>query len=199
MQYGRQRERGHREISRRDVESHGEGRGDRNRAPAARRDEGAEPDARRRAGRAREAGRGRQRVRVLARACSTGGRAVRRHAADCCRAGAGIGRPGREVVGPERRRHRRRADHRGPARRCRAPHRRARRRAAAGRHLARELPRALEARIDELTLGPVGARAPLFVTVGRYCKPRRHASLEKAQRRGSALVRSEKESECARA
>ncbi|MDR8105590.1 1-pyrroline-5-carboxylate dehydrogenase [Burkholderia cenocepacia] len=54
---------------------------------------------------------------------------------------------------------------------------------------------ALEARIDELTLGPVGARAPLFVTVGRYCKPRRHASLEKAQRRGSALVRSEKESE----
>ncbi|MPV69429.1 1-pyrroline-5-carboxylate dehydrogenase [Burkholderia sp. BE17] len=54
---------------------------------------------------------------------------------------------------------------------------------------------ALEARIDELTLGPVGARAPLFVTIGRYCKPRRHASLEKAQRRGSALVRSEKESE----
>ncbi|KWF81271.1 1-pyrroline-5-carboxylate dehydrogenase [Burkholderia cepacia] len=53
----------------------------------------------------------------------------------------------------------------------------------------------LEARIDELTLGPVGARAPLFVTVGRYCKPKRHASLEKAQRRGSALVRSEKESE----
>ncbi|MBG0865465.1 1-pyrroline-5-carboxylate dehydrogenase [Burkholderia sp. 9779_493] len=54
---------------------------------------------------------------------------------------------------------------------------------------------ALEARIDELTLGPVGARAPLFVTVGRYCKPRRHTSLEKAQRRGSALVSSEKESE----
>ncbi|MBY8604191.1 1-pyrroline-5-carboxylate dehydrogenase [Burkholderia arboris] len=54
---------------------------------------------------------------------------------------------------------------------------------------------ALEARIDELTLGPVGARAPLFVTVGRYCKPRRHSSLEKAQKRGSALVRSEKESE----
>ncbi|WP_334071160.1 1-pyrroline-5-carboxylate dehydrogenase [Burkholderia cepacia] len=53
----------------------------------------------------------------------------------------------------------------------------------------------LEARIDELTLGPVGARAPLFVTVGRYCKPKRHTSLEKAQRRGSALVRSEKESE----
>ncbi|MBN3832917.1 1-pyrroline-5-carboxylate dehydrogenase [Burkholderia sp. Ac-20344] len=53
----------------------------------------------------------------------------------------------------------------------------------------------LEARIDELTLGPVGARAPLFVTVGRYCKPKRHTSLEKAQRRGSALVRTEKESE----
>ncbi|KVE11197.1 1-pyrroline-5-carboxylate dehydrogenase [Burkholderia vietnamiensis] len=53
----------------------------------------------------------------------------------------------------------------------------------------------LEARIDELTLGPVGARAPLFVTVGRYCKPKRHTSLEKALRRGSALVRSEKESE----
>ncbi|ENH6339725.1 1-pyrroline-5-carboxylate dehydrogenase [Burkholderia vietnamiensis] len=54
---------------------------------------------------------------------------------------------------------------------------------------------ALEARIDELTLGPVGARAPLFVTVGRNCKPQRHESLEKAQRRGRALVRSEKESE----
>ncbi|WP_241017603.1 hypothetical protein [Burkholderia sp. Ac-20349] len=53
----------------------------------------------------------------------------------------------------------------------------------------------LEARIDELTLGPVGARAPLFVTVGRYCKPKRHTSLEKAQKRGSALVRGEKESE----
>ncbi|WP_254599180.1 1-pyrroline-5-carboxylate dehydrogenase [Burkholderia lata] len=53
----------------------------------------------------------------------------------------------------------------------------------------------LEARIDELTLGPVGARAPLFVTIGRYCKPKCHASLEKAQKRGSALVRSEKKSE----
>ena len=53
----------------------------------------------------------------------------------------------------------------------------------------------LEARIDELTLGPVGARAPLFVTVGRNCKPQRHESLEKAQRRGRALVHSEKESE----
>ncbi|AOI65527.1 1-pyrroline-5-carboxylate dehydrogenase [Burkholderia territorii] len=54
---------------------------------------------------------------------------------------------------------------------------------------------ALEARIDELTLGPVGARAPLFVTVGRNCKPQRHDSLEKAQKRGRSLVRSEKESE----
>lgn len=53
----------------------------------------------------------------------------------------------------------------------------------------------LEARIDELTLGPVGASAPLFVTVGRKCKPKRHTSLEMAQRRGSALVRSEQESE----
>jgi len=53
----------------------------------------------------------------------------------------------------------------------------------------------LEARIDELTLGPVGTRAPLFVTVGRTCKPQRHTSLELAQRRGSALVRSEQESE----
>ncbi|HDR9030021.1 1-pyrroline-5-carboxylate dehydrogenase [Burkholderia vietnamiensis] len=53
----------------------------------------------------------------------------------------------------------------------------------------------LEARIDELTLGPVGARAPLFVTVGRKCKPKRHTSLEKAQQRGNALVRSEQESE----
>lgn len=53
----------------------------------------------------------------------------------------------------------------------------------------------LEARIDELTLGPVGAGAPLFVTVGRNSKPQRHDSLEKAQKRGRALVRSEKESE----
>ncbi|WP_272148332.1 hypothetical protein [Burkholderia cepacia] len=53
----------------------------------------------------------------------------------------------------------------------------------------------LEARIDELTLGPVGARTPLFVTVGGNCKPQRHESLENAQRRGRALVRSEKESE----
>ncbi|CAN0620473.1 conserved protein of unknown function [Burkholderia multivorans] len=54
---------------------------------------------------------------------------------------------------------------------------------------------ALEARIDELTLGPVGARAPLFVTVGRNSKPQRHDSLEKAKKRGRALVRAYKESE----
>ncbi len=54
---------------------------------------------------------------------------------------------------------------------------------------------ALEARIDELTLGPIGSGKPLFVTVGRYCKPQRHDSLDKAQKRGSALVRGEKESE----
>lgn len=53
----------------------------------------------------------------------------------------------------------------------------------------------LEARIDELTLGPVGGGKPLFVTVGRYCKPQRHDSLEKAQKRGGALIRGEKESE----
>ncbi|AOK61960.1 1-pyrroline-5-carboxylate dehydrogenase [Burkholderia ubonensis] len=54
---------------------------------------------------------------------------------------------------------------------------------------------ALEARIDDLTLGPVGARAPLFVTVGRNSKPQRHDSLDKAQRRGRSLVRSQKEDE----
>lgn len=53
----------------------------------------------------------------------------------------------------------------------------------------------LESRIDELTLGPVGARTPLFVTVGRNSKPQRHDSLDKAQRRGRSLVRSEKETE----
>lgn len=53
----------------------------------------------------------------------------------------------------------------------------------------------LESRLDELTLGPIGSKAPLFVTVGRYAKPMRHDSLEKAQKRGKALVRGEKESE----
>jgi DNA-binding Lrp family transcriptional regulator len=53
----------------------------------------------------------------------------------------------------------------------------------------------LEQRIDELTLGPVGSKSPLFVTVGRYAKAQRHDSLEKAQKRGQRLVRGEKESE----
>ncbi|MGA7781142.1 MAG: 1-pyrroline-5-carboxylate dehydrogenase [Paraburkholderia sp.] len=53
----------------------------------------------------------------------------------------------------------------------------------------------LEKRIDELTLGPVGAKSPLFVTVGRYAAPKRHASLDKAQKRAALLVRTEKESE----
>jgi hypothetical protein len=53
----------------------------------------------------------------------------------------------------------------------------------------------LEQRLDELTIGPIGAKSPLFVTVGRYSKPMRHDSLEKAQKRGKALVRGEKESE----
>ncbi|MEK6319993.1 MAG: 1-pyrroline-5-carboxylate dehydrogenase, partial [Burkholderia gladioli] len=53
----------------------------------------------------------------------------------------------------------------------------------------------LEARIDELTLGPPGAAAPLFVTIGRDAPPKRHSSLEKAQRRGAALIRAYKETE----
>lgn len=53
----------------------------------------------------------------------------------------------------------------------------------------------LEARIDELTLGPPGAAAPLFVTIGRDAPPKRHSSLEKAQRRGAALIRADKETE----
>ena len=86
------------------------------------------------------------------------------------------------------------ARHRGTARRGRTPHRRARRRAAEGGRRANAA--TLEARIDELTLGPVGAGAPLFVTVGRNCKPQRHESLERpsaaaarrAQRKSEVLV-----------
>lgn len=54
----------------------------------------------------------------------------------------------------------------------------------------------LERSIDELTI--VDAEFvphPLFVTVGRYSPPKRHSTLEKAQRRASALVRGEKETE----
>jgi hypothetical protein len=53
----------------------------------------------------------------------------------------------------------------------------------------------LEARIDELTLGPVGSKSPLFVTVGRCAKAQRHDSLEKAKKRGQRLVRGQKETE----
>lgn len=53
----------------------------------------------------------------------------------------------------------------------------------------------LEARIDELTLGPVGSKSPLFVTVGRCAKAQRHDSLEKAKKRGQRLVRCQKEAE----
>lgn len=55
---------------------------------------------------------------------------------------------------------------------------------------------ALERKIDELTI--VDAEfvpSPMFVTVGRYSPPKRHTTLEKAQRRASQLVRSEKEAE----
>ncbi|MDN7494879.1 1-pyrroline-5-carboxylate dehydrogenase [Burkholderia gladioli] len=53
----------------------------------------------------------------------------------------------------------------------------------------------LEERINELTIGPPGAAAPLFVTIGRDAPPKRHSSLEKAQRRGAALIRADKETE----
>ncbi|WP_186057600.1 1-pyrroline-5-carboxylate dehydrogenase [Burkholderia gladioli] len=53
----------------------------------------------------------------------------------------------------------------------------------------------LEERINELTIGPPGAAAPLFVTIGRNAPPKRHPSLEKAQRRGAALIRADKETE----
>lgn len=57
----------------------------------------------------------------------------------------------------------------------------------------RENNAALEARIDALTIGPAGAK-PIFVTVGRYCKPQRHDSLDAAQKRAGKLIRAEKES-----
>lgn len=54
----------------------------------------------------------------------------------------------------------------------------------------------LELRIDELELVDAEFKPNrLFVTVGRYAKPMRHDSLEKAQKRGKALVRCEKETE----
>lgn len=52
----------------------------------------------------------------------------------------------------------------------------------------------LEANIDELTI--VDAAIPsLFVTFGKAMQAKRHTTLASAQRRASALVRSEKESE----
>lgn len=60
----------------------------------------------------------------------------------------------------------------------------------------RENNAALELRIDDLTIVDAEFKPnQLFVTVGRYSKPMRHETLEKAQKRGNALVRTEKESE----
>ncbi|WP_234775220.1 1-pyrroline-5-carboxylate dehydrogenase [Paraburkholderia tropica] len=60
----------------------------------------------------------------------------------------------------------------------------------------RENTAALERRIDELTIIDAEFKpSQLFVTVGRYSKPMRHDTLEKAQKRGNSLVRTEKESE----
>lgn len=54
---------------------------------------------------------------------------------------------------------------------------------------------ALEQSIDDLT-GVADVQLPkVYVTVGRYAKPKRHADLPRAQRRAAALVRNEKESE----
>ncbi|MFM0630723.1 1-pyrroline-5-carboxylate dehydrogenase [Paraburkholderia xenovorans] len=54
---------------------------------------------------------------------------------------------------------------------------------------------ALEQTIDDLT-GVADVQLPkVYVTVGRYAKPKRHADLPRAQRRAAALVRNEKESE----
>lgn len=54
----------------------------------------------------------------------------------------------------------------------------------------------LELKIDDLTLVDAEFKPNLvFVTVGRNSAAKRHPTLEKAQRRASALVRSEKETE----
>ncbi|MEI1327195.1 hypothetical protein V8G45_27560 [Klebsiella pneumoniae] len=52
----------------------------------------------------------------------------------------------------------------------------------------------LEKRIDSLS-GDVRPLGSMFVTIGREAKPMRHATIEKAQRRASTLIRSERESE----
>lgn len=53
----------------------------------------------------------------------------------------------------------------------------------------------LEKRVDQLTMQPTSARLPIFMTLGHNTPPALHDSLEKAQRRGAMLVRTEKESE----
>ena len=60
----------------------------------------------------------------------------------------------------------------------------------------RENNAALEKRIDELTIVDAEFKPnEVYVTVGRYAKPKRHKTIEKAQRRASQLVRAEKELE----
>lgn len=60
----------------------------------------------------------------------------------------------------------------------------------------RENNAALELQIDKLTIVDAEFKPnEIYVTVGRYAKPKRHKTIEKAQRRASQLVRSEKESE----
>lgn len=59
----------------------------------------------------------------------------------------------------------------------------------------RENTAALERSIDDLT-GVANVQLPkVYVTVGRYAEPKRHADLPRAQKRAAALVRNEKESE----
>jgi hypothetical protein len=59
----------------------------------------------------------------------------------------------------------------------------------------RENTAALERSIDDLT-GVADVELPkIYVTVGKYVKPKRHADLLRAQRRAATLVRTEKESE----
>jgi predicted ArsR family transcriptional regulator len=60
----------------------------------------------------------------------------------------------------------------------------------------RENNAALELQIDKLTIVDAEFKPnEVYVTVGRYAKPKRHKTFEKAQRRAAQLVRSEKESE----
>ncbi|WP_186247354.1 1-pyrroline-5-carboxylate dehydrogenase [Burkholderia gladioli] len=53
----------------------------------------------------------------------------------------------------------------------------------------------LEKRVDQLTIQPTSSRLPIFMTLGHNTPPVLHDSLEKAQRRGELLVRTEKELE----